>query len=185
VNYMHDSRKAAGIAPDQIYHPIFYVLAGLLVAGFICNLLIRPLAKKWFMKPEEVEALQTRTARDRAMHAVEIREREDTRPGIGLLQPIGLLLIAVAIVWWITFYTKVGGIGGAWECLLYSAGPCLYTTAKAEATGLLCLSPLPDVDRPRTLARRHRAQSQAPRCGAARMVCGRPSPALGHLDHRG
>jgi len=129
VNYMHDSRKAAGIAPDQIYHPIFYVLAGLLVAGFICNLLIRPLAKKWFMKPEEVEALQTKTARDRAMHAVEIREREDTRPGIGLLQPIGLLLIAVAIVWWITFYTKVGGIGGAWECLLYSAGPCLDTTA--------------------------------------------------------
>ena len=29
VNYMHDSRKAEGIAPDQIYHPIFYVLAGL------------------------------------------------------------------------------------------------------------------------------------------------------------
>jgi len=141
VNYMHDSRKAAGIAPDQIYHPIFYVLAGLLVAGFICNLLIRPLAKKWFMKPEEVEALQTKTARDRAMHAVEIREREDTRPGIGLLQPIGLLLIAVAIVWWITFYTKVGGIGGAWECLLYSAGPCLDTTAKAEATGSFAYRP--------------------------------------------
>src|SRR5215467_680494 len=62
------------------------------------------------MKPEEVEALQTKSARDRAMHAVEIREREDTHPGIRLLQPIGLLLIAVAIVWWITFYTKVGGI---------------------------------------------------------------------------
>ena len=57
VNYMHDSRKAEGVSPDQIYHPIFYVLAGLLVAGFIANLLIRPLDKKWFMKPEEVEAL--------------------------------------------------------------------------------------------------------------------------------
>ena len=29
VNYMHDARKAEGIPPDQIYHPIFYVLAGL------------------------------------------------------------------------------------------------------------------------------------------------------------
>jgi MFS family permease len=58
VNYMHDNRVAAGIAPDRIYHPIFYVLAGLLVAGFVANLLIRPLDKKWFMKDEEVKALQ-------------------------------------------------------------------------------------------------------------------------------
>ena len=46
VNYMHDARKAEGIPPDQIYHPIFYVLAGLLVAGFIANLLIRPLRQE-------------------------------------------------------------------------------------------------------------------------------------------
>jgi hypothetical protein len=50
-------------------------------------------------------------------------------------------LIAVAIVWWITFYTKVGGIGDAWECLLYSAGPCLDTIAKAEATGSFAYRP--------------------------------------------
>src|SRR6476660_6322943 len=58
VNYMHDTRKAAGVPYDQIYHLIFYVLAGLLVAGFISNLLIRPLDKKWFMSDEEVAALQ-------------------------------------------------------------------------------------------------------------------------------
>jgi MFS family permease len=58
VNYMHDNRVAQGVPPDQIYHPIFYVLSGLLVAGFIANLLIKPLAKKWFMKEEEVAALQ-------------------------------------------------------------------------------------------------------------------------------
>ena len=75
------------------------------------------------------------------MHAVEIRAREDTHPGIRLLQPIGLLLIAVAVVWWITFYTKVGGIGGAWECLIYSTGPCLDAIAKAEAAGSLAYQP--------------------------------------------
>ena len=135
VNYMHDARKAAGVPPDQIYHPIFYVLAGLLVAGFIANLLIRPANKKWFMKPEEVEALQTKTARERTMHAVEIRGREETRPGIHLLQPIGMALIAVAVVWWATFYTTVGGVGGAWECLIYTAAGCQQAIAEAELAG--------------------------------------------------
>jgi hypothetical protein len=51
---------AQGVPPNEIYHPIFYVLAGLLVAGFIANLLIRPLDKKWFMSEEEVAALQAK-----------------------------------------------------------------------------------------------------------------------------
>jgi hypothetical protein len=34
----------------------------MLVGGFIRNLLIKPLADKWFMKPEEVAALQAKTA---------------------------------------------------------------------------------------------------------------------------
>ena len=42
VNYMHDTRQAAGVPPDQIYGPIFYTLAGLLVVGFVANLLVRP-----------------------------------------------------------------------------------------------------------------------------------------------
>ena len=33
VNYMHDTRQASGIAPDRDYGPIFYTLAGLLVAA--------------------------------------------------------------------------------------------------------------------------------------------------------
>ena len=61
---------AAGVPPDQIYHPIFYMLAGLLVAGFIANPLISPLDKNWFMRPEEVEALQTKSASERATHPV-------------------------------------------------------------------------------------------------------------------
>ncbi|HZJ13167.1 MAG TPA: OFA family MFS transporter [Methyloceanibacter sp.] len=141
VNYMHDSRKAAGVAPDQIYHPIFYVLAGLLVAGFVCNLLIRPLHKKWFMKSEAVEALQTKTARERAMHAVEIREHDEMWPGIRLLQPIGMALIAVAVVWWITFYTQAGGIGGAWECLFFTATSCQNTITQAELAGSFAYRP--------------------------------------------
>ena len=58
VNYMREARLAAGVPRDQLYDPIFYVLAGLLVAGFIANLLIRPLHQRWFMKDEEVAELQ-------------------------------------------------------------------------------------------------------------------------------
>jgi hypothetical protein len=60
VNYMHDTRQAAGIAPDQIYGPIFYTLAGLLVVGFIANLLVRPVDPKWHMSETEVAAEQAK-----------------------------------------------------------------------------------------------------------------------------
>ena len=60
VNYMREARLAVGVPRDQLYDPIFYVLAGLLVAGFIANLLIRPLHKKWFMSKDEVEAPSSR-----------------------------------------------------------------------------------------------------------------------------
>ena len=141
VNYMHDSRKAEGIAPDQIYGPIFYVLSGLLVAGFICNLLIRPLHQKWFMKPEDVEALQVKTEVASARRLTEIRASREVNPSVRWLQAIGMVLIAVALVWWITFYTKVGGIGDAWQCLMITTGPCADTIAKSELAGYFAYRP--------------------------------------------
>ncbi len=60
VNYLHDQRQAEGIAPDQIYGPIFYVLAGLLVVGFLANLLVRPVNPKWYMSEADVAAEQAK-----------------------------------------------------------------------------------------------------------------------------
>jgi MFS family permease len=56
VNYLHDTRAAEGVAPDQIYGPIFFILAGLLVVGWIANLLVRPVNPKWHMSEAEVAA---------------------------------------------------------------------------------------------------------------------------------
>ena len=56
VNYLHDMRQAQGVAPDQIYAPIYYVLAGLLVVGFFANLLVRPVSPKWHMSEAELAA---------------------------------------------------------------------------------------------------------------------------------
>lgn len=56
VNYMHDTRLEANVPFDQIYAPIFMVLAGLLVVGFIANALVKPVAEKYYMTDEELEA---------------------------------------------------------------------------------------------------------------------------------
>jgi MFS family permease len=62
VNYIREAEIAAGVPRDHVYDVTMYILAGMLVAGFICNFLVRPLADKWFMKPEEVAALQAKAA---------------------------------------------------------------------------------------------------------------------------
>ena len=56
VNYLHDTRAASGVAPDQIYGPIYFILAGLLAVGFIANLLVRPVNSKWHMSEADLAA---------------------------------------------------------------------------------------------------------------------------------
>jgi MFS family permease len=104
VNYMHDTRAAEGVAPDQIYHPIFYVLAGLLVAGFICNLLIRPLAKKWFMKDEEVKALQAAYHETAAATGVKSVAGAPKAGGPDITAMLAWAAVGIPLAWgiWIT-----------------------------------------------------------------------------------
>ena len=40
----------SGVPKDQAYQTTLYVLAGFLVVGFVCNLLIRPVSERWFMR---------------------------------------------------------------------------------------------------------------------------------------
>jgi MFS family permease len=68
VNYMHDTRLEANIPFDQIYAPIFMVLAGLLVVGFIANLLVKPVDEKYYMTDAELEA-ERKLAHEKSMTA--------------------------------------------------------------------------------------------------------------------
>ncbi len=54
VNYMHDVRVERNVPFDQIYGPIFFTLAGMLLVGFVANLLVRPVADRWFMTEAEL-----------------------------------------------------------------------------------------------------------------------------------
>lgn len=58
VNYMHDVRLEAQIPYAEIYAPIFMTLAALLGVGFVANLLVRPVADKYFMSDSELAAEQ-------------------------------------------------------------------------------------------------------------------------------
>jgi MFS family permease len=58
VNYMHDTRLEKQVPFDQVYAPIFVVLACLMVVGFIANMLVKPVAEKYFMSDAELAEVQ-------------------------------------------------------------------------------------------------------------------------------
>ena len=61
VNYIRQLELEAGVPRNSVYDVTMYVLAAMLVGGFVCNYLIKPLAAKWFMKDDEVAALQAQS----------------------------------------------------------------------------------------------------------------------------
>jgi MFS family permease len=56
VNYIREYQIAQGIPKAQVYDTTMLVLAGLLIAGFVCNLLIRPVDAKYHMSEADVVA---------------------------------------------------------------------------------------------------------------------------------
>jgi MFS family permease len=65
VTFMRDYQLSLGIPREQVYNQTMYILAGMLIVGLICNLLVRPVASKWFMTDEEL-AEERRLAHERA-----------------------------------------------------------------------------------------------------------------------
>jgi MFS family permease len=49
IGYIRDAQIAAGVNRAEVYDRTFYILAGFLVIGFVCNALVRPVATKWLM----------------------------------------------------------------------------------------------------------------------------------------
>jgi MFS family permease len=62
VNYIREFQLAAGLKPDQLYNTTMYILCAMLIAGLICNYLIKPVDPKWHMSEAEVAKLQAANA---------------------------------------------------------------------------------------------------------------------------
>lgn len=68
VNYIRDYQIEHGVAKAAAYNDTMYYLAGMLVVGFICNALIKPVAAHHFMTDEEL-AQERQLAHERAQKA--------------------------------------------------------------------------------------------------------------------
>ncbi|WP_407178701.1 OFA family MFS transporter [Bradyrhizobium sp. STM 3562] len=66
VNYIREFQLAAGVPRDQLYNSTMYVLCAMLVAGLICNYLVKPVNPKWYMRADEVAKLQAASAQKEA-----------------------------------------------------------------------------------------------------------------------
>jgi MFS family permease len=66
VNYLREFQLAAGVPRDQLYNSTMYVLCAMLVAGLICNALIKPVDHKWHMSADDVARLQAASAKSEA-----------------------------------------------------------------------------------------------------------------------
>ena len=65
VNYINEAQIKSGVPKSAAYDTTMYILAALLIGGFVCNLLVRPVADKWFMTDEELAA-ERKLAHDKA-----------------------------------------------------------------------------------------------------------------------
>lgn len=51
MNYIRQFQIDRGVAPAEAYTITMYLMAGLLAVGFVCNLLVRPVAESRWFKP--------------------------------------------------------------------------------------------------------------------------------------
>jgi MFS family permease len=93
VNYMHDMRLEAKVPYANIYAPIYYVLAGMLVIGFVANLLVKPVADKFFMSDEQL-AVEKKLAHEKIVSASEVTGVAEKTP---LLTSFAWLAVGIPI----------------------------------------------------------------------------------------
>jgi MFS family permease len=66
VNYIREFQLAAGVPRDQLYNTTMYILCAMLVAGLICNYLVKPVDSKWYMSQDDVAKLQAASVKGTA-----------------------------------------------------------------------------------------------------------------------
>jgi MFS family permease len=97
VSYMREAAIGAGVPRSAVYDVTLYLLAGLLVIGLVANLLVRPVAPKWFMPDAEVAALQVSAGTVAVTPSSAVR-------GFSLASGLAWAAVGIPILWgvWIT-----------------------------------------------------------------------------------
>jgi MFS family permease len=81
----------AGVAKNLVYDYTLYILAGLLFIGLICNLMVKPVAEKFYMTDEELAAER------RLAHETLSDPRAETaaRGGFGVVEVLAWLAVGI------------------------------------------------------------------------------------------
>jgi MFS family permease len=98
VNYMREYQLGLGIPRSQVYNQTMYILVGMLVVGFVCNLLVRPVADKWFMTEAEL-AEEKRLAHERAAASEVGRGRGDGAPTPAIVVVLAWAAVGIPLAW--------------------------------------------------------------------------------------
>lgn len=97
VNYLREYQLAQGVAKAQVYDTTMLILAALLVAGFACNLLIRPVEPKWQMDDAEL-ADAKRLAHEIAPAGAPISSVQ-TANGFSVMVLLAWLAVGIPLAW--------------------------------------------------------------------------------------
>ncbi len=98
VNYMREYQLGLGIPREQVYNQTMYILVGMLVVGLICNLMIRPVADKWFMSEAEL-AEEKRLAHERAAAAEVGSAAGDGRATSPVIVALAWAAVGLPLAW--------------------------------------------------------------------------------------
>jgi MFS family permease len=114
VNYIRQYQLDSGMPRAQVYSITMYILAGLLVLGLICNILIRPVADKNFMTPAQLAELDAVDARSRIGATSVPREAGDAAPSPAWMVAAAWLAVGVPLAWgvWVTLRQAAKLFGG-------------------------------------------------------------------------
>ncbi|AUM67804.1 OFA family MFS transporter [Pseudomonas fluorescens] len=102
VNYLREYQLSIGVERAAAYDITLYILSGLLVLGFLCNLLVRPVADKYFMTDAELAAEQA-LGHDKGADSTTSLEWK-AAPGTKPLAVAAWLVVGIPLAWgvWVT-----------------------------------------------------------------------------------
>jgi MFS family permease len=99
VNYMREYQLGLGLPRAQVYNQTMYILVGLLVIGLICNLMIRPVADKWFMSESELEEERRLAHEQGALNQTTAAAPADSRPSSPLTLVLAWAAVGIPLAW--------------------------------------------------------------------------------------
>jgi MFS family permease len=102
INYIREFQLAHGVSKALAYDITMYVLVGLLVLGFICNWLIKPVDEKYYMSEAELAA-ELKKAHESTI-VVPANAATQAAAGVSPMLIAAWLFVGIPILWgaWIT-----------------------------------------------------------------------------------